>query len=451
MELVSVLVTVVALLSATAICITSFIRADFGALLGLIGVVLFSLSACSESEVAVEPGANRGSETSNSSSAGMEPREDPRGSDASRIAALPHLPEYALNVESYYGTYEVSKKDPRGVSKSLQGPVLETWPEPPTAARPYRIGVLFPHFKDSYWLAVNYGIIAEARRIGVAVQLLDADGYGNLGDQRKQLASDLVKADVDGIILASIDYEKLDTAVGDVVAKGIPVIGIINDIRAPAIQAKAMVSFYDMGYVAGRHVLGDSGGRAIKVAFLPGPEGSGWAKDSWLGFKQAIADNPDNSPKGSIELLPELYGKTETPVQRSRVRSVLDRNTQIDYLVGNAVAAGVATELVKDYQDKHPNIKIVATYITPQVYDGIKLGLIAAAPTDLTVDQGRMAVHMMVRLLNGEKPGNRGVAFPFRSGPVIQIVTRETIGRFRYERLFGPRDFQPIRSYRAGS
>ena len=105
--------------------------------------------------------------------------EGTRGSDATRIATLPQLPEYELNVESYYGNYEISKKDPRGVSKSLQGPVLESWPEAPKAARPYRIGVLFPHFKDSYWLAVNYGIIAEARRTGVDMQLLDAGGYGS--------------------------------------------------------------------------------------------------------------------------------------------------------------------------------------------------------------------------------------------------------------------------------
>jgi len=52
-----------------------------------------------------------------------------------------------------------------------------------------------------------------------------------------------------------------------------------------------------------------------------------------------------------------------------------------------------------------------------------------------------MAVDMTVRILNGETPGDKASGFPFRSGPVIQVITQETIDQYSYERLFGPRDF----------
>src|SRR5271163_4974293 len=37
----------------------------------------------------------------------------------------------------------------------------------PKAEKAYTLCVLFPHLKDSFWLAVDYGIVEEARRTGV--------------------------------------------------------------------------------------------------------------------------------------------------------------------------------------------------------------------------------------------------------------------------------------------
>ena len=38
------------------------------------------------------------------------------------------------------------------------------------ASRAWNLCVLFPHLKDAYWLAVNYGLVAEARRLGVELR-----------------------------------------------------------------------------------------------------------------------------------------------------------------------------------------------------------------------------------------------------------------------------------------
>src|SRR5689334_13636731 len=45
------------------------------------------------------------------------------------------------------------------------------------AASKHKLCVSFPHMKDDYWLAVDYGVIAEAKRIGVSMQVLEAGGY----------------------------------------------------------------------------------------------------------------------------------------------------------------------------------------------------------------------------------------------------------------------------------
>ena len=43
-----------------------------------------------------------------------------------------------------------------------------------SATKAWRIAVSFPHMKDAYWLAVNYGVVDEARRLGIGIDLVDA-------------------------------------------------------------------------------------------------------------------------------------------------------------------------------------------------------------------------------------------------------------------------------------
>lgn len=345
-------------------------------------------------------------------------------------------PWWPVKVNSYYGQYDAKLKKPGLPSKSLKGPKQEEWSPPEKANKPYMIGVSFPHLKDSYWIAVNYGIISEAKRLGVGVHLLEAGGYDNLTKQTEQLL-ELVQEGVDGIILGAISYTALDTSVSDIVKKGLPVVEVINDIQAQDITAKALVSFFDMGYCAGEFVAHDakaSGKEEINVVFLPGPQDSGWAPETLEGFKTAGYIFP-----GKINILSVKWGDTGKEVQSALIKEILESHSQIDYIVGNAVAADAAPDLLKE-TERDKSIKVVSTYIIPTLYDKIRSGSVAAAPSDLSMTQGRIAVNMMVRILNGEKAGE---GFPFRAGPIIPTITKENIDRYPYEMLFGPRDFKP--------
>jgi protein TorT len=343
-------------------------------------------------------------------------------------------PWWPVKVNSYYGTYDVKTKTAGRPAKSLTGPKVEDWVPPQKANKPYTIGVSFPHLKDPYWLAVNYGIISEAKRLGVGIRLVAAEGYTDLAGQVRQVEN-LSQQGVDGIILAAISYAATDPLVGEITKKNIPVVEVINDIQAPAITAKAMVSFFDMGYHAGEFVVGDAKGKPeVNVVFLPGPAGSGWAPDTLDGFKESIKKFP-----GKMNILAVKWGDTGKDVQTRLVEDSLQAFPKIDYLVGNAVAADAAPGPLAETK-RAAGTKVVSTYIIPPLYDKIREGKVAAAPSDLTVTQGQMAVNMMVRILNGEKPGKD---FPFRSGPQIPTLTKANIDKYDYDMLFGPRDFRP--------
>lgn len=128
-------------------------------------------------------------------------------------------------------------------------------------------------------------------------------------------------------------------------------------------------------------------------------------------------------------------------MQLLRVVSVLEKNNDYDYVVGCAPAAIQAEKFIAENKEKFNNTKIVSTYIRSEVYDLINKGTILAAPSDQTIEQCRIALDMIVRILNGEKPG---VDFPFQSGPELPVISQNNISQFKYEDLFGTKDYIPV-------
>lgn len=334
----------------------------------------------------------------------------------------------AQQAAGYYGEYDESTITSGVPAGSLKGPKVEDWPTLDKAKKKYKIPILVPQLVDT-WAAFSYGAVSEGERLGVEPQLFDAGGYLNLGKQKKQLAT--LKG-VDAVIFSSINYKKMDSTVKKLHDSGIPVIALANDIHAPAISGKSMVSFVDMGKTIGDFVIKDSAGAAAKVAFFPGPKGAGWSDDSLKGFLAKLDENPD--AKAKITVI-DSWGDTREKMQARLVDTVLKKNSDVTYIIGNAVAANYAASL------GNSKLKVVSTYINPGVYQSIKDKKIMAAACDFPVLQGKFAMDMAVRILEGEKAGEGKL--PFRVGPVIQTVTQDNIGDFPYEKVFGMRGYTP--------
>src|SRR5262249_11910732 len=253
----------------------------------------------------------------------------------------------------------------------------------PKASKPWELCVSFPHMKDAYWLAVDYGVADEAKREGVKMQLVEAGGYTELQKQISQI-EDCVAAGANAVIIGAISFDGMNNLVSEIRKKNIPVIDVINGMSSPELSAKSLVSFGEMGAKAGEYLakLHPAGSGKVKVAWFPGPPGAGWVEAGNTGFVDAV--------KGSdIEIVDTKYGDTGKEVQLKLVEDVLEANPDIAYIVGTPPTAEAAVRLAKavGLTDK---IKVLAYYFTPPVYQGIKDGSILAAPTDSAVIQGRI-------------------------------------------------------------
>ena len=298
------------------------------------------------------------------------------------------------------------------------------------ASAKHEICVSFPHMKDAYWLGVDYGVTEEAKRLGVKVQIVEAGGYTELNKQISQI-EDCVAAGAKAVIIGAISADGIANLVKEIAGKGIPVIDVINGINSTELTAKSLVSFGEMGAKTGEYLakLHPAGSGKVKVAWFPGPAGAGWVEAGNSGFAEAI--------KGSdIELVETKYGDTGKEVQAKLVEDTLTTHPDLKYIVGTAVTAEAAVPILRS-QGLTDNVKIAAYYFTPGVYQGIKRGQILAAPTDSTAVQGRIAVDIAVRVLDG-KPYEKHV------GPKLYVVSGDNVKDFDPTSTLAPNGFKPV-------
>lgn len=297
------------------------------------------------------------------------------------------------------------------------------------AAQPWRLCILYPHLKDAYWLSVNYGMVEESRRLGVSFDLFEAGGYPNLDRQREQLAA-CADDDFDAVILGTVSYDGLTAEVQRIAALK-PVIATVNDIADHGITAKASVPWREMGGAAGRFIAGlhPSGSVPVDVAWFPGPAGAGWVTFVEEGFRAELA-------KSSAHLVATKFGDTGLEQQVLLVEEVLDATEHVDYLVGSGPMAEAAVSILRARRMTQ-DVQVVSTYLSHAVYRGITRGRILAAPTDFPVVQGRLAVEMAVRAIEGKLT----VA---HAGPRIEIVTPDTVKAIGTAGSLAPASFVPV-------
>ncbi len=290
------------------------------------------------------------------------------------------------------------------------------------------ICVSFPHMKDAYWLAVNYGVVAESERLNLKMQLVEAGGYTNLNTQISQI-EDCVAGGADAVVIGAISFDGLNNLVSEVRSKGIPVIDVINGMSSPQLSAKSLVSFGEMGFKAGEYIAKahPAGSGKVKVAWFPGPPGAGWVEAGNTGFQEAVAGS-------DIEVVETKYGDTGKEVQLKLVEDTLEAHPDIDYVVGTAVTAEAATGLLRA-RGLADQVKVMAYYFTPGVYQGIKRGQILAAPTDSAVIQGRIAIDQAIRILEGK-------SYEKHVGPALYIINSDNISTFDRESSLAPDGFK---------
>ncbi|GFE51845.1 TMAO reductase system periplasmic protein TorT [Roseobacter cerasinus] len=296
------------------------------------------------------------------------------------------------------------------------------------ASKKWKLCVVFPHLKDPYWVATNYGVVSHAESIGVSVDLFEAGGYGELEEQ-KRLVKDCAAKGYDAILLGTVSYDAMTSTVVEV-SQSVPVFATVNAIEGDGISGMVSVDWTDMGRAAADYFVENypAGGDAPSVAWLPGPETAGWVIFTDNGFQEVMQNS-------AAQIADVYYGDTGADVQRALVEEALDANPDLEYIAGNAVAIEAAMGVLRQ-RGLTDQVNLVADYFTPAMYRGVRRGIVSSAPTDSAALQGVLSVDQAVRHLEG-------MEYPRHFGPVIFSVTKQNAGDFPVNESLAPADFSP--------
>lgn len=306
----------------------------------------------------------------------------------------------------------------------------KTYIEALPASKPWKLCTVFPHLKDAYWLGVNYGMVQEAKRLGVELRFFEAAGYPNLTRQQELIRQCGDMPGINALIVGTVSFNQNNNLLNEI-AQRIPVLATVNDISNQGITAKVGVPWYQMGwevgnYLAKQHPLPKN---FVHVAWFPGPKGAGWVPFVDKGFRDAVKNS-------AVKIISTQWGDTGKTIQRNLVQDTLDRFSDIDYLVGNALMAEAAISVLRE-RKLQKKVQLLSTYLTPGVYRGIVRGKVLAAPTDSPIIQGRLSVNQAVNVLENRP-------FMRHLGPTVQLLHGKNIKDLAIEGSLAPATFTPV-------
>lgn len=294
------------------------------------------------------------------------------------------------------------------------------------AAQKWNICVLFPHMKDSFWVAVAYGIVEEAKRQGVQMTLLQAGGYENLPKQISQW-DDCIASGAQAIVTGAISEAGMARKFQEGLDKGIPQISTVNPVADAPVTAKVFVAFDTMGAMTGDYLVKQ--GITGNAVTFPGPQGSGWAEAFNDGFKKAV----DGSP---IAILDEQFGDSGVAVQQRLVEDALQAYPDMNVIWGTAPTAEAAIGAVDEAGMKDA-MTIMSSYENQAMLDAMNRGDILGFATQWPVMEGKIAIDLAVRALEKKEL----MAF---IQPKPAVITKETVGGIDMAAVLAPATWQPV-------
>lgn len=288
------------------------------------------------------------------------------------------------------------------------------------AAKPWRICVLLPHAKDRYWWGIAYGLKDEAEKKDVKIEIFLADGYNFLAQQKKQILQ-CKNEKFDAIILGAISRDQLSTTLEEIRQANIPVVDLVNGVNSSAVVAKATVNYLKVSdklfdFIL-RHAKTNGLKPPISIVVFPGPKGSGWAEDTYAGFKAKTKNK-------NVQISFGGFDDTGIYQQMSLVRDYFASN-KADYMVANGVAALAASRYF-EYKKNKKAPYIISTYETDEIIEALKNGKILATSTEKPVTLARQSIDLAIEAVENKLNQSR-----FQGD--LGVATKENLEKTRLE------------------
>jgi ribose transport system substrate-binding protein len=302
----------------------------------------------------------------------------------------------------------------------------------PKAKEKYQLGLSMVYLSDPLWVAFQYGVEQQLKKLGLPKPYVTAaGGYNKATDQIAQV-EDLLVRGIDGLLLGPANPSALVPAVEQAVQNNVPVVNFAVGIDTEEIVTDIQATQELLGRTTAEFLGKELNGKG-KVFMLSGVAGSSWALGREKGFLDYMKEHHPE-----IVIVGKHYSKNDRAEGLNLAQDALQANPDIDafYAGADIIAAGAA-DAIKGV-GKTGQIKVVTMAgISKDTQEMIRNGEITMSLPYQAVEQGKMLVNMMVRYLNGERNLPKSIGVP------IETVSKENIDSFEVNKYLAPEDYKP--------
>ncbi|MER2076539.1 ABC transporter substrate-binding protein [Psychrobacillus psychrotolerans] len=250
------------------------------------------------------------------------------------------------------------------------------------------IGISFQELNNPYFISMQKAFEEAAKTIGAEVIITDA--AHDVAQQANDI-DDMIQRGIDILILNPTDSEGIKPAVVAADEAGVIVVAVDAQASGP-IDTFVGSRNYDAGYLAGKKMVEDLGGKG-KVAILDGipvvP-----ILERVEGFKAAVAES------SGIEIVDIQNGKQDRAVATDVTENILQANPDLDALF--SVNDGGALGALGAIEASGKDVWLYSVDGHPEVIEAILAGgAFKATSAQFPADQVRIALGMALAKLWG--------------------------------------------------
>lgn len=250
------------------------------------------------------------------------------------------------------------------------------------------IGISFQELNNPYFISMQKAFEEAAKTIGAEVIITDA--AHDVAQQANDI-DDMIQRGIDILILNPTDSEGIEPAVVAADEAGVIVVAVDAQASGP-IDTFVGSRNYDAGYLAGKKMVEDLGGKG-KVAILDGipvvP-----ILERVEGFKAAVAES------SGIEIVDIQNGKQDRAVATDVTENILQANPDLDALF--SVNDGGALGALGAVEASGKDVWLYSVDGHPEVIEAILAGgAFKATSAQFPADQVRIALGMALAKLWG--------------------------------------------------
>lgn len=251
--------------------------------------------------------------------------------------------------------------------------------------------VVLPQIQNPYWLAVNHGLVKQARLTDTPLHILTM-GNQQTSNRQKYLINQCYKKRASAVLIAKVFSES--QAVRRNNKLSIPLVGLGKEIDQQKFNGQVAYNPNRMLSALGQYASqrAQKENKHYKVAIFPGKQGDFWTDQLLETMEQVDALSPN------ISLLWVGYGQTDYTNQSIAINETLEQLDELDInlFIGPPAMAKAASKILSVRQKQH-KIEVFSLRFTPELLREIKRGRIQAAAMSKPVTMARIALDMAVK------------------------------------------------------